>query len=181
MSRFVKCFLVAVLLITPALSWAQCGGACPASSDGNDACASCQSGDASAEPADQKVVASQSQVQEEVAAGQNEGTVNTTALFALLKTKTPLILLDARSGKFDDGKRIPGAKSLNDQSKPEEIEKVVLAKDALIVTYCAGLKCPASHKLAEHLKKLGYTHVIEYSEGIEGWTKAGNEVETAKQ
>jgi rhodanese-related sulfurtransferase len=34
--------------------------------------------------------------------------------------------------------------------------------------------------LAAHLKKLGYTNIMEYQEGIEGWIKAGNKVEKVK-
>jgi len=52
-------------------------------------------------------------------------------------------------------------------------------KDALIVTYCSNLKCPASSRLARRLRELGYTSVLEYPYGIEGWTKAGHEVTTA--
>ncbi len=40
---------------------------------------------------------------------------------------------------------------------------------ALLVTYCTNLKCPASRALAARLTALGYTHVLEYPEGIEGW------------
>ncbi|HAE41273.1 MAG TPA: sulfurtransferase, partial [Candidatus Riflebacteria bacterium] len=88
--------------------------------------------------------------------------------------------LDARSGKYDDGKRIADALSLNAESKPEEVSKVLPKKDALIVTYCANLKCPASNALYNHLKSLGYTNLIEYPEGIQGWIEAGNPVKATK-
>ncbi|GAB4281879.1 MAG: hypothetical protein Kow0029_27200 [Candidatus Rifleibacteriota bacterium] len=107
-------------------------------------------------------------------------TLNTPALKTLLDSGVPVILLDARSGKYDDGMRIPGAMSLNSESKAEEIAKVIPNKEALIVTYCSNLKCPASHKLYKHLKSLGYTNVIEYPEGIQGWKEAGNQVKSAK-
>lgn len=90
------------------------------------------------------------------------------------------ILLDARAGKYDDGNRIPGAKSLNSKSTAEEIAKVIPSKSAQIVTYCSNLRCPASKALAEHLKSLGYTHVLEYPEGIAGWRAAGGKVDTVK-
>ncbi len=90
------------------------------------------------------------------------------------------ILLDARSGKYDDGYRIPGAKSLNSKSTAEEVAAVVPGKDAQITTYCSNLQCPASKALAEHLEKLGYTHVHEYPEGIAGWRTAGGKVDKAK-
>lgn len=106
-----------------------------------------------------------------------EAKINTPGLAVLIAAKTPFIILDARSGKYDDGKRIPGAKSLNADSSDDAIKSVLADKSALIVTYCANLECPASHKLAEKLKGMGYVNVIEYPEGIEGWQKAGHDVE----
>ncbi len=88
-------------------------------------------------------------------------------------------VVDARSGKYDDGRRIPGAKSLNAKSSKEEVEAILKDKDAPIVTYCSNTKCPASGMLAKHLKSLGYTKIMEYPLGMEGWAKAGKEVEKA--
>jgi rhodanese-related sulfurtransferase len=88
-----------------------------------------------------------------------------------------MVILDARSGKFDDGRRLSGAKALSAEAEEADAGKVIPSKDSLVVTYCASWKCPASHALAERLKKLGYANVIEYRQGIEGWTKAGNSVE----
>jgi rhodanese-related sulfurtransferase len=113
--------------------------------------------------------------------GEKAATVSTASLKAMLDAKTPLILLDARTGQYDDGRRIPGAASLSPTASEAEITKVLPAKDALIVTYCSNVKCQASPKLAAALRKLGYTNVIEYSAGIAGWTEAGFEVkETGK-
>lgn len=109
-----------------------------------------------------------------------EAKINTAGLAALIAVKTPLIILDTRSGKYDDGKRIPGAKSLKAGSSDDEIKAVLPDKSALIVTYCANLECPASHQLADKLIKMGYLNLIEYPEGIEGWQKAGHGVENAK-
>jgi rhodanese-related sulfurtransferase len=106
--------------------------------------------------------------------------VNTLGLKTLINSGVPLTILDARSGKYDDGKRIADALSLNAESKPEEVSKVLPKKDALIVTYCANLKCPASNALYNHLKSLGYTNLIEYPEGIQGWIEAGNPVKATK-
>ncbi|MEW6712245.1 MAG: hypothetical protein AB1403_20665, partial [Candidatus Riflebacteria bacterium] len=43
-------------------------------------------------------------------------TINTQGLKTMLDSGVPLIVLDARSGKYDDGTRIPGALSLNAES-----------------------------------------------------------------
>lgn len=108
-----------------------------------------------------------------------EATINTDGLKALISAGTDVVVLDARSGKYDDGRRIPGAAALNDGSSAEEIAQVVSAKDQLIVTYCSNVKCPASSKLAKHLRQLGYENVVEYPQGIQGWSEAGNDVEQA--
>lgn len=105
-----------------------------------------------------------------------EAVINTEGLKALLDAKASLVLLDARSGKWDDGKRIPGAKSLDAAATEDQVAAVIPSKDALVVTYCSNLKCPASRKLAEHLAGLGYSNVIEFPEGIGGWVEKGHAV-----
>lgn len=109
------------------------------------------------------------------------GTITTAGLAALLRAKTPVAVFDARTGQYDDGKRLPGAKSLSAASSDADIAAAAPDKNALIVTYCAGLTCPASHQLADKLKGLGYANVIEYAEGIAGWTAAGNAVDQARK
>ncbi len=108
-----------------------------------------------------------------------EAAINTEALASMLRAKVPLTALDARSGKYDDGRRVPGAKALSPTAKEEEVTALLPDKKALIVTYCAGLKCPASHMLSEKLRGMGYENVLEYQEGVEGWVAAGNAVEQA--
>ena len=103
--------------------------------------------------------------------------INTTVLENLLESNLSMVLLDARSGKWDDKSRIPGAKSLNDKSTKDEVEKTIKSKDTLVVTYCSSLKCGASNKLYIHLKKLGYKNVLEYPFGIQTWLEAGNDIE----
>ncbi|NLI78271.1 MAG: rhodanese-like domain-containing protein [Candidatus Riflebacteria bacterium] len=112
---------------------------------------------------------------------ESEGLVNTPGLLALIKSRVPMAVFDARAPKWDDGNRIPGARWLSPTSTPAEIRKHVKSQDQLIVTYCAGFTCPASKQLSEHLKRLGYTNVLEYPEGIAGWAKAGLPVEKEKK
>ncbi len=109
------------------------------------------------------------------------GIVNTAGLATLMNAKTPLVLLDARTGKYDDGKRIPGALTLGPAATNEEIAKVVPEKNALIVTYCVNPKCMASHHLAMRLREAGYLNVLRYPAGIEGWVEAGHQVVEAKK
>ena len=109
-----------------------------------------------------------------------EATINTDALAAILRSGVAVTLLDARSGKYDDGRRIPGAKSLASTATADQVKEVAgESKNALIVTYCSSLKCPASKRLATSLRALGYTNVLEYPDGIEGWATAGKTIAKA--
>jgi rhodanese-related sulfurtransferase len=114
-------------------------------------------------------------------AAEVEPEINTLGLKVLLDSGTPVTILDARSGKYDDGRRIPGAATLAADATEAAAAKLINNKDALVVTYCSNLKCPASRMLAGQLRKLGYKHVIEYPHGIDGWAEAGYEIETAKK
>ena len=100
--------------------------------------------------------------------------INTTALKSLINSGVKLTLVDARTGKFDDGRRIANAINLSPEATEAEIHNALPSKEALIVSYCANLKCPASKTLASKLTALGYTHVLEYPQGIEGWVSEGN-------
>jgi len=108
------------------------------------------------------------------------GELDTGALAVLLRSGVAVHVFDARTGKYDDGRRIPGAGSLSALSTAEQVAAAIPDKGALVVTYCSNVKCPASGSLAEHLRKLGYRNVLEYSKGIEGWTQAGYLIETVK-
>ncbi len=106
--------------------------------------------------------------------------IGTDELSGIVEGKKALIF-DARSGKWDDGERIPGAKSLNEKSSPEEISAAIPDKNAELVVYCSNTQCPASDRLAKHLLKHGYNNIKEYPEGIDGWRKAGKPVEKIKK
>jgi|GEM_PF-264501 len=105
-------------------------------------------------------------------------TIDTDALNGLITSGEPVVVVDARSGKYDDGRRIPGAVSLPADADEETIAKVLPDKNAKVVTYCSNEKCPASANLAKRLVKLGYTNVHKYPHGIVGWTAAGHPVTT---
>jgi len=105
------------------------------------------------------------------------GCIDTKGLKALIDAKAPMVLLDTRAGKFDDGQRIDGAKQISPEASDAEIMAVAPSKDALVVAYCTNLKCPASKMLAEKMISLGYKNVVKYPGGIEEWLKAGNKAE----
>jgi len=109
-----------------------------------------------------------------------QATINGAGLDALIKAKTPVLVFDARSGQYDDGRRIPGARSLTAGASAADVAAAAPDKGALIVTYCAGPKCPASAALAKHLRSLGYGNVVEFPGGIEAWVAEGRAVATGK-
>ena len=102
--------------------------------------------------------------------------IHTAVLKTFQDADVPMVILDARSGQFDDGNRIPGAVAFHCADcvgKPETLKKVAPSKNQLMVTYCNGQKCPLSTKLARSLRAAGYTNVIDYKAGMAGWKKAG--------
>jgi len=104
--------------------------------------------------------------------------IGTHALAVLVRANVPLTIVDARGTSVKQ--HIPGAKLLSYKPEPEQIAAALPDKDALIVTYCGSVTCPASSHLAESLAKHGYRHILEYPEGIKGWTEAGHKVVTGK-
>jgi rhodanese-related sulfurtransferase len=54
-----------------------------------------------------------------------------------------------------------------------EVRGTNLPKDAEIVVYCGGPKCPMSRMAAEKLIKLGYDNARAYEGGLEEWKDAG--------
>lgn len=100
--------------------------------------------------------------------------LNTETLATLRRVGVKMILLDAR-GTVESV--IPGAVHLPSKAAAEKVAATLPDKDALIVTYCASLQCPASANLAGRLRELGYSNVVEYPYGVEGWTAAGLKTE----
>ncbi len=105
------------------------------------------------------------------------GTIDMLGLEALINSKTPFVLIDARTDKYFDGTLIAGAKRLNVDSSQAEVEKLLPAKDGLIVVYCAGVGCPASKRMASRLITEGYKNVIDYHHGIREWKEHNKPIE----
>ena len=102
--------------------------------------------------------------------------LSTTDMQNLLAAKLDVVLVDARTPKWDDGKRIASAKNLTPESSDTEVEAALGPKDSFVITYCGSKQCPLSHKMADRIKELGYNNTLVYSEGMAGWTNAGNPV-----
>jgi rhodanese-related sulfurtransferase len=104
------------------------------------------------------------------------GKIDTHALANLIASGVPLVILDARGGKYDDGKRIASAQKLSYEATEKQAAQVIPSLNSLIVVYCSNLQCPASDYLASRLSELGYVNILKYPEGIQEWINAGHPV-----
>lgn len=105
-----------------------------------------------------------------------EARIDTNVLAVLIRSGVPMVLLDARTGESDDGRRIPGARKLGPRSAPAELESVIGPESTLVVSYSNNLYCPESMRLCRHLGHHGYHNVLDYLDGLAGWIAAGHEV-----
>lgn len=87
-----------------------------------------------------------------------------------------VMIIDSRPKRAQYNKgHIPMAVSIPDSEFDKHIDKLPASKDALLIFYCGGLKCPLSHKSAWKAEKLGYKNIKVFAEGFPGWTMiAGN-------
>ena len=104
------------------------------------------------------------------------GRIDTLGLAALLSSGISFVLLDARSGKWDDEQRIGSAQTLSNEVTGPQAAKVIPTKQSLIVVYCSNIQCPASNNLAKNLFELGYLNILKYEEGIQEWVNSGQPV-----
>lgn len=86
-------------------------------------------------------------------------------------------LLDVNGTDTYKEGHIPGA--IDFETSGDKLAALLPAdKSALVVAYCANEKCGAYKQGVKAAEKLGYTNVLHYSKGIDGWKNAGEK--TAK-
>ena len=69
---------------------------------------------------------------------------------------------------------MPGAFNLVEDDVDARAAALLPNKEAAIVTYCSNAACGNSQAVANRLKRLGYTNVRKYRDGIQDWVEAGN-------
>jgi len=87
--------------------------------------------------------------------------------------KTVWVIDSRPAGKFSAG-HIPGAVNLPlDVLKkdPASVEKLGIPKNATTVFYCAGRECTLSPDSAAIFRKMGYTDVWVFRNGVPGWNQ----------
>jgi rhodanese-related sulfurtransferase len=55
-----------------------------------------------------------------------------------------------------------------------------LPRDRQIVVYCVKIQCNSALKVAMHLQSLGFTRVMAFLDGFQGWDEAGYEVDSSR-
>jgi rhodanese-related sulfurtransferase len=84
-----------------------------------------------------------------------------------------LTLVDSQSPAMFRRRHLPNAVNLP-HPRVEALAPVLLPDlEAEIVVYCGSWLCRSSDRVAEQLRRLGYTHVRIYRGGRADWRRAG--------
>ena len=79
-----------------------------------------------------------------------------------IDSQEPVVLVEALPETYYQQKHLPGAINLPHDVSDEVISKVLPAKQAEIIVYCASGPCPNSGILAQRLVHLGYQNVSDF-------------------
>jgi rhodanese-related sulfurtransferase len=106
-------------------------------------------------------------------------TISTQELRQLLDSKRSFEFWNVLTDEWFKGENIPGSRRVPLDKVGSEVRATNLPRNAEIVVYCGGPKCPQSRMAAEKLAKLGYENARAYEGGLEGWKGSGFVVEKA--
>jgi len=96
-----------------------------------------------------------------------------------LVDKGAVTVVDSRPArKFGKG-HVPGAINIPDRQFDKMAAQLPPARDAALVFYCGGYKCPLSSKSAMKAVGLGYGNVKTYQAGYPDWVKAYGKMDMA--
>ncbi|HEX8281938.1 MAG TPA: rhodanese-like domain-containing protein [Pyrinomonadaceae bacterium] len=105
-------------------------------------------------------------------------TISTTELEERLRAGGPFEFWNVLTDEYFHGEMIPGSRRVPLDAVGREARQAGLPKDAEVIVYCAGPKCPQSGMAAEKFQALGYTNVRAYEGGLEEWRGTGHDVES---
>ncbi len=84
------------------------------------------------------------------------------------------MILDARSRTEYEAGHIGGALNMYAVEPESFVERIAdIPRDTLVVIYCGNRHCPYGRDLAEFLGAFGFTDMLLYDEGWDGWDGAG--------
>ncbi len=99
--------------------------------------------------------------------------ISADKLKGMYDDKIPMIVVDARTKTYFDGKVLPSALWIPADAENDKITSTLPDKHSLIVVYCYSTGCPAGGWLYDKLVALGYTNVFEFHGGLVEWSKKG--------
>lgn len=81
--------------------------------------------------------------------------------------------------EYYDAKHIPGSVNIphNNEGFTQRVLELVEDQDEPVIVYCANADCDASVKAAQTLEQAGFSNVMDFEDGTEGWAQAGFELE----
>ncbi|MBI2597983.1 MAG: rhodanese-like domain-containing protein [Candidatus Diapherotrites archaeon] len=94
-----------------------------------------------------------------------------------LDAKEDLLLADVNPRDRFEKHHIKGAVFVEWEKAGRWFVENNVPKNKQIVLYCENTMCTASPIVSNKLVKLGYKNVFEFSDGVQGWIKAGGEWE----
>lgn len=98
--------------------------------------------------------------------------INRIQMMEMLKSKDKdVTFLDVLPYEYFQKEHIKGSFSLPYENI-DEIHTRMFDKSEDLVVYCASTQCSASEMAAEKLDSLGFKHVYDYAEGLEGYKEA---------
>jgi rhodanese-related sulfurtransferase len=90
----------------------------------------------------------------------------------LMAEKHPLIF-DARDTAAYRKGHVKGARNIVGQEAGNHFsEMVTIPRDTLIIIYCNNPECHLGRMLAEFMGAVGFTNLLLYDDGWDGWEKA---------
>jgi rhodanese-related sulfurtransferase len=104
-------------------------------------------------------------------------TISTQELRQLRDSKRSFEFWNVLTDEWFSGENIPGSRRVPLDKVGSEVRATNLLRNAEIVVYCGGPKCPQSRMAAEKLAKLGYENARAYEGGLEEWKGFGFVVE----
>ncbi len=101
--------------------------------------------------------------------------IGTQELQGLIQKGDPMILVDARGPEAYAQERLPRA--INIPADQIAVTGPHVSKEAEIVVYCGGPKCPHSRIVAQWFVGNGWKRVRHYAGGMLEWREAGYPLE----
>jgi rhodanese-related sulfurtransferase len=107
-------------------------------------------------------------------------TVTAEELVRKIEAGDEFVLVDALSPMAYAHSHLPRAINLPPSAvDPAVVTRRIPDRDAQIIVYCANPSCEDSIATAQRLQALGYTNVLHYPGGKNGWRDAGLPLERA--